>query len=209
MAKPTKSDLQSEILALNPSAAIDGLNVEQLKELLGKIKAGDVPKQDDTSDELTDIDLEDNTDEEIIDDVLDEDEEKVLHEPMIIVKSKYKGIVYGMPMGDPKSLERGSESRSMFTHLGYNEVILSVWEAMRKECLKNGFSEHGRIVAADGTVSAKQFTDFTAGEQNIIARNSNDIKALKRWKTLPGMDAAVMSTITDRIAKIVNWKPGA
>jgi hypothetical protein len=209
MAKPTKSDLQSEILAINSSAEIEGLTVDQLKELLAKIKDGDAV-QEDTSDEITDIEDDEITgDDNIIDDVLDEEDDEGPSEPMIIVKSKYKGIVYGMPMGNPKELNRSAESRSMFTHLGYNEVILSVWEAMRKECLKNGFTEHGRKVDSKGNVTAKQFNEFDPKEQLIIARNSNDIKALKRWKTLPGLDASVMSVVTERISKIVNWKPGA
>lgn len=219
MAK-TKSDISAEILAIDPEAVLEGRTVAQLQGMLEQAKsngnahstpAPEGEQSEESTIEDIVVDDEPKDDEHSIEDVFErDDDDKEIVEPMILITSHHKGLVYAMPMGDPKTLgraEKGREHRSLSAQLGYNEVPLSIWEAVRLECLKKGFKEYGRTVAG-GVASAKGFGDFTPHEQSIISRNCNDVKALRRWQQLAGLDAAVMTAVNAQIEKIVNWKPG-
>lgn len=147
-----------------------------------------------------------DTDEKIEDESTDE--EKAVNsansvKQYVIIKSKKHGVIFAQPAVNSGKRESG---KSIVAQEGYSEVEVTVWEAVRTDMLALGVKEFGRSTTS-GKVITKPFNQFSVHEQTIIASQCNDTKTLNRWKTLPNIDAAVMTVITEKLVKITDYKP--
>ena len=147
-----------------------------------------------------------DTDEEIVEDENLDDDKKDIEHAYIIVKSRKKGALFAQP-SNPTGARGASTGRSMTLQEGYNEVRLDIWEECRAELLAHGVKEFGRKTDTEGVVTAKAFNHFNTNEQRILAGQCMNTKTLKRWQSLPNIDAAVMAIITERLNKIKTYQP--